>query len=90
MYYNACMSKGVTMKKLVVLAAFALAAGTVGSQACDYQHQAANATPILSAATEDATTQQPAAKPEPAAPKVTTTDESAPPVTVAACQGENC
>jgi uncharacterized lipoprotein YajG len=91
MYYNACMSKGVTMKKLVVLAALALAAGTVGSQACDYQRQAANATPIVSAATEDATTQQPAAKAEAAAPKVTTTDEPlAPPVTIAACQGENC
>ena len=84
------MSKGVTMKKFIVVAAFALAAGTVGSQACDYQRQAVNSTPIVSAATEDATTQQPAAKAEAAAPKVTTTGESAPPVTVAACQGQNC
>jgi hypothetical protein len=82
-------SKGVTMKKLVVLAAFALAAGTAGSQACAYQRQAANSMPIVSAATEDATMQQPAAELEPAAPKVITTDEPlAPPVSIAACQGK--
>jgi hypothetical protein len=83
------------MKTLIALAAFALAAGTVGSQACDYQHNAANATPIVVATTEQPTTQQPAAKPEAAAPQVTTTDTpQVPPVSVAdgtgGCSGSNC
>jgi len=82
------------MKTLIALAAFALAAGTVSSQACDYQHNAANATPIVVATTEQPTTQQPAAKPEAAAPvkiaEPATDEPVAPaPVTVA-CTGNDC
>jgi hypothetical protein len=82
------------MKTLIALAAFALAAGTVGCQACDYQHNAANATPIVVATTEQPTTQKPAAKPEAAAPvKITEPAADGPatpaPATVA-CVGNNC
>ena len=78
------------MKTLIALAAFALAAGTVGSQACDYQHNAANATPIVVATTEQSTAQQPVTTPEPAVPTVSTTDS--PPTTAAygGCAGANC
>ena len=69
------------MKKLSVLAAlaFTLAGSTVYAQACDYGVHAANATPVVVAgcgtsncATDEpvTTTQQPIAKPEPAAPQV--------------------
>ena len=78
------------MKKLIVLAAFALAAGTVGSQACEYERNAASATPIVTAATEEPTAQQRAAKPELAAPKVTTEEPAPAPATVADCSGANC
>ncbi len=82
------------MKTLIALAAFALAAGTVGSQACDYQHNAANATPIVVATTEQPTTQQPAAKPEAAAPVKITEPAADGQVTPApatvACVGNNC
>jgi len=82
------------MKTLIALAAFALAAGTVSSQACDYQHNAANATPIVVATTEQPTTQQPAAKPEAAAPVKITEPAAHGPVTPAAatvaCVGNNC
>ncbi len=85
------------MNKLIVLAAFALAAGTVGSQACDYQRNAANATPVIVATSEQPTAQQPAAAPAPTAPKITcdgsgcATEEPAnlgPPVL--ACNGSDC
>jgi len=79
------------MKTLIALAAFALAAGSVGSQACEYERNAANATPIVVATTDQSTVQQPAAKPEPAAPTVSTTDEKpAPLATAAECGGNNC
>ncbi len=63
------MSRMAPMKKLIVLATFALAAGTVGSEACDYQRNAANMTPVVVATTEQATSQQPAPKPEAPAPQ---------------------
>jgi len=80
------------MNKLVVVAALALALGTVHQAvACDFGAHAANATPIVLATTEQPTTQQPAAKPEPAAPvKVVTDKPLAPPVTVADCPNGNC
>ena len=77
------MSIGAPMKKLIVLAAFALPAGTVGSQACDYERNAANATPVVVATTEQPTEQQPAATPAQAAPKVATDQPFAPPATIA-------
>ncbi len=83
------------MKKIIVLAALAFALGTVHQAvACDYGAHAANATPTVLATTEEPTTQQPAAKPEGAAPvKVAdpATDElvTPAPVTVA-CSGTNC
>ena len=40
------------MNKLVILAAFALAAATTHAAACDWQHQA-NATPVIVASTCD-------------------------------------
>jgi hypothetical protein len=59
------------MKKLVVLAALALALGTVHqAAACDFGAHAANATPIVVATTQAPTAQQSAVTPEPAAPKV--------------------
>ncbi len=62
------------MKKLVVLAALALALGTVHQAvACEYGAHAANATPIVVATTQEQTAQQSAAAPAPAAPKA---DES--------------
>jgi hypothetical protein len=83
------------MKKLVVLAALAFALGTVHQAvACDFGAHAANATPVVLATTEQPTDQQPAAKPEPAAPKVATDKPTAPPVTVAdnsgGCTGSGC
>jgi hypothetical protein len=80
------------MKKLVVLAALAFALGNVQqAAACDFGAHAANATPIVVATTEEPTTQQPAAKPELAAPaKVATDKPYAPPVTMAECTGQNC
>ena len=65
------------MKMLGGLAAlaFALAASTVYSQACDFGMHAANATPFVVACdgngcTSVPTTQPPAANPDPAAPTV--------------------
>ncbi len=78
------------MKKLIVLAAFALAAGTVGSQACDYERNAANATPVVVATTEQPTAPQPAATPAPSAPKVVTDEPATPAPTTVACTGNNC
>jgi hypothetical protein len=77
------------MKTLGVLAAlaFALAASTVYSQACDFGMHAANATPVVVACdgngcTAAPTTQQPAANPEPPASTVADAvdEESSPPV----------
>ncbi len=80
------------MKSLIALAAFALAVGTVGSQACDHQHNAANATPIVVAATEQPTTQPKATGP--ATPTVATDKPLTPPVIVAdpggGCTGSGC
>jgi hypothetical protein len=61
------------MKNLVALSVLgcALAASSICSQACDYEHQATNATPIVSAATDQSTVQQPATTAEPATPTVT-------------------
>ena len=75
------------MKTLGVLAALALAlaGSTVYSQACDFGMHAANATPVVvtcdgSGCTAGPTTQQPAAKPEPATPTVADgIDEGSPP-----------
>ena len=80
------------MNKLVVVAALAFALGTVHqAAACDYGAHAANATPIVLATTEQPTTQQPAAKPEPAATKVATDKPMGPPVTVGdGCTNGNC
>ena len=81
------------MKKLVVLGALAFALGTAHqASACDYGAHAANATPIVVATTEQPTTQQPATKPEGAAPvKIATDKPLAPPVTVAdGCSSGNC
>jgi hypothetical protein len=78
------------MKKLIVLAAFALAAGTVGSQACDYERNAANATPVVVATTEQPTAQQPAATPAPSTPKVVTDEPANLAPTTVACTGNNC
>jgi len=68
------------MQKLIVLAALVFAPVTVHqAAACDFGAHAANATPIVVActgsdcATEESTTRQPAAKPEPVAPKVIAT-----------------
>ena len=68
------------MKKLIVLAALALALGTVHqAAACDFGAHAANATPIVVAKAE-----APTNKPEAVAPKGTTTDEpQAPTATIA-------
>ena len=78
------------MNKLVVLAALAFALGIVHqASACDFGMHAASAAPAVVACsgnncTTDATaTQQPAAKPEPAAPTVATDKPLTPPVTVA-------
>jgi hypothetical protein len=76
-------------KKLIVLAVFALAAGTVGSQACDYGRQADNATPVV-VATEQPIAQQPAAEHAPVQPKVTTEEPTPAPAIVADCSGANC
>ena len=80
------------MKKLVVLAALALALGTAHQAiACDYGAHAANATPIVVAKPEQPTAQQPAATPKPAAPARIATDKPvAPPVTVAAGNCSDC
>jgi hypothetical protein len=80
------------MKKLVVLAALAFALGTVHQAvACDFGAHAANATPVVLATTEQPTTQQPAPKPEAAAPvKIATDKPLAPSVTVADCTNGNC
>jgi hypothetical protein len=62
------------MKKLVVLAATALAFGTAHqASACDFGAHAANATPVVVASSADqSTTQPPVAKPaEATAPQVT-------------------
>jgi hypothetical protein len=68
------------MKNLVALSVLgcALAASSISSQACDYEHQATNA-PIVSAATDQSTVQQPTTNAEPAAPTVTHS-ENAPPL----------
>ena len=76
------------MKKLVVLAVLTFALGSAHhALACDFGAHAANATPIVVATTEAPSTD--AAKPETAAPKVTSTDPLAPPATVA-CSNDNC
>lgn len=79
------------MKKLVVLAALALALGTVQqAAACDYGAHAANATPIVVASSERPTTQQPIAAPELAAAKDVAEQPAAVPVAPAGCNGSGC
>jgi hypothetical protein len=83
------------MKKLSVLAAlaFALAASTANSQACDLGMHTANATPVVvvcegNGCTAVSTTQQAAANPESAAPQATTDEAtSSEPVAVADSSG---
>jgi hypothetical protein len=87
------------MKKLVVLATLAFALATVHqASACDWGAHAANATPVVvgcatsncvGQATEEQTTQQPTATPDPAAPTVVSEEPPAAPVTVA-CNSSGC
>lgn len=79
------------MKKLVVLAALALALGTAHQAvACDFGAHATNETSVVVATTEAPTTQA-AAKSEPAAPTVATDQlQAPPPVATADCSGNGC
>jgi hypothetical protein len=87
------------MKKLVVLAAFALGIGMTPASACDWGHHAttANATPVTACdsrncaaeAATQATEETAATKTEPTAPPVA--EESARPApTIVACETGNC